>query len=823
MLHAVASLFALSAPQAVEKPEHYSQVRVAEAQVRARPAEFFALGFDHVARDGETNELEFAASDRELASLRAAGFRARVTIDDLAAFYASRLDSHPLASGPYGTWLSPPFAQGQMGGYYTYTQVVSVLDQIHAAYPTLTTAKASIGTTLEGRTIWMMKISDNPTVDENEPEVRIDALHHAREPEGMQASLWFVLYLLESYNTDPLAKYLVDNREIYYVPVVNPDGYVYNQTTNPGGGGLWRKNRRPDGGGVFGVDLNRNYANHWGWDNTGSSPVTSDETYRGPSAASELEVQALQNFIAARHFSTALSIHTYSDLWLYPYGYAQIYPANNAQYVEVSNLATAVNGYQVGPPSFILYLANGVTADYDHDSKATMSWSPELGSSSDGFWPATNRIVPLANENLLGVQVTTLAAGAWMRILSTSFAEVGNGNGYYEAGESIAFSATVRNSGRVASSTPVQFSIASSSPWITITNGSYDFGAVAGFSQASNSATPITIAINANAPSGVAVNYTLNLTYEGWTQSIPGQIVLGEAIPFLVDDAESDWGWTKGVAGDAAASGIWVRGSPIGTNSSGAPANPSVDDTPPPGVNCFMTGNGGGQAGTDDVDGGPTTLLSPIFHLANVGPATLSYARWFADLTVVDDVFAISISNDGGTSWTPLENVDTNANSWTTKSFDISSILAQTDQMRLKFVASDNPNNSVCEAAIDDLKITIYDAAPKLNVYGKSTAGSKVQVNVTGSAGAKYQLQFTLSDPNANGGASSPFGAHYYSRPVQSGTISATRLAQLQVTVPTAAALAGRTIWYRALVTDGSGGSGGSGMHATNWDSFVVQ
>jgi murein tripeptide amidase MpaA len=120
-----------------------------------------------------------------------------------------------------------------MGGYYTFVQVESVLDQIHAAYPTLTTAKFSIGTTGQGRTLWALKISDNPETDEAEPEMRFDAMHHAREPESMQCVLWMALALLERYGTDPLSTYLVNEREIWIVPCMNPDGYVYNQSTNP--------------------------------------------------------------------------------------------------------------------------------------------------------------------------------------------------------------------------------------------------------------------------------------------------------------------------------------------------------------------------------------------------------------------------------------------------------------------------------------------------------------------------------------------------------------------------------------------------------------
>ena len=102
-------------------------------------------------------------------------------------------------------------------------------------------------------------------------EVRLDSLHHSREPQGMQSSLWFLLYMLEEYGNDPLATYLVNEREIYFVPCVNPDGYEYNRQIAPGGGGLWRKNRR-DNGNSTGVDLNRNYPFQWGFDNSGSSP-----------------------------------------------------------------------------------------------------------------------------------------------------------------------------------------------------------------------------------------------------------------------------------------------------------------------------------------------------------------------------------------------------------------------------------------------------------------------------------------------------------------------------------------------------------------------
>ena len=148
------------------------------------------------------------------------------------------------------------FGFGSMGGYYTLAEVIEELDSMKLLFPNLLSTKLSIGTSIEGRPIYMVKISNNPNVNEDEPELLYTALHHAREPEGMMQMIFYMYYLLENYGTNPEVTCLVDNREIFFIPVVNPDGYEYNRQTNPNGGGMWRKNRRNNGGGIYGVDLN---------------------------------------------------------------------------------------------------------------------------------------------------------------------------------------------------------------------------------------------------------------------------------------------------------------------------------------------------------------------------------------------------------------------------------------------------------------------------------------------------------------------------------------------------------------------------------------
>ena len=185
-----------------------------------------------------------------------------------------------------------------MGGYYTFNEIVQNLDELHQDYPNLVAEKISIGQTLEGRDIWALKMSDNPNIDEDEAEVLYTGLHHAREPMSYMNLFYYMNWLVENYDTDQMAKDILDNRELWFVPAINPDGLIYNQQIAPNGGGMQRKNARETcNGGVDGVDLNRNYSFMWGLDNQGSSPDGCDETYRGTGPFSEPETAAIEAFI----------------------------------------------------------------------------------------------------------------------------------------------------------------------------------------------------------------------------------------------------------------------------------------------------------------------------------------------------------------------------------------------------------------------------------------------------------------------------------------------------------------------------------------------
>ena len=237
------------------------------------------------------NSIGFYVNQEELQILEKEQIDFSIEIADYRKYYQQQKedDAEALASMVRSANVGDGFDLGSMGGFYTYDEVGAKLDEMLQDYPNLVTPKTSIGTSVEGRAIWMVKISDNPNIDEAEPTAYFDALHHAREPLSMATTINYMFWLLENYETNEQVQYLVDHREIYFVPVVNPDGYEYNRETDPDGGGLWRKNRNPNDGTCFGVDLNRNYGFGYANDNSCSSPDPCSGIYRGEEAFSEPE------------------------------------------------------------------------------------------------------------------------------------------------------------------------------------------------------------------------------------------------------------------------------------------------------------------------------------------------------------------------------------------------------------------------------------------------------------------------------------------------------------------------------------------------------
>jgi hypothetical protein len=473
------------------------------------------LDIDH-AFWGKDNSLTVYLSDEQFSKLQLTNFRYDVLIDDWFEFYSkqpvlSELEKSSLIQQSKNNFGVEGFGFGSMGGFYTLAEVYARLDSMFALYPNIITQKFSIGNSLEGRPIYVVKISDNPNVNESEPQVYYNSLIHAREPQGMMTVMYYMYYLLENYGTDPEVTYLVNNREIYFQPVINPDGYEYNRTTNPNGGGQWRKNRKNNGDGSYGVDLNRNFGYQWGYNNTGSSPTPSSDTYRGSAPFSEPETQAVRNFVNTKNFKTALNYHTYSNLLLYPWGYVSTPTVDNSIFDEYSTDMVAYNGYENGQAPIVLYDVNGSTDDWMYGEQTTkpkiLSMTPEVGST--GFWPTQAEIFPLAIENLMPNLYYTWVAGESVKLVNPSFSQQ-----FFNPGDNVdLIIPQIRNKG-LSDASNISLSLSSDNPLISINSGPIIIGNIAARSSVNNSQN-LSFSLSSTMPADVRVKMLVTVSTSG--------------------------------------------------------------------------------------------------------------------------------------------------------------------------------------------------------------------------------------------------------------------------------------------------------------------
>jgi carboxypeptidase T len=389
---------------------------------------------DHgIHKKNEYFESDF--SESEISILTELNFNYSIVINDVSSFYKNRnIPSHKDyvsntnaknfscetdENSSYTTPQNYDIKDGSdFGGFYTYSEMLAELDEMSQLFPNLISTRSDVKDesifsephphqTYEDRFLQWVKISDNPNTNENEPEVLYTAVHHAREPASLQQLIFYMWYLLENYETDQEIRDIVDNTELYFIPCVNPDGYVYNETDEPQGGGMWRKNRFN----THGVDNNRNYSyidnnGNEVWNTAGTSNNTGNDTYAGTEPFSESENSAIRYFVENNDFKLALNNHTYSNLLLYPFGYDyNQFTEDNEVFESISSLLVQQNGYE-NILSSELYPAAGDSDDFMYGMLTTenggtrdkiFAMTPEIGSS---FWPAAATIEDLCKEML---------------------------------------------------------------------------------------------------------------------------------------------------------------------------------------------------------------------------------------------------------------------------------------------------------------------------------------------------------------------------------------------------------------------------------------
>jgi carboxypeptidase T len=290
--------------------------------------------------------------------------------------------------------------------YHNYAETNAELLQIANDHSAIA-QRFSIGTSYEGRTIYGVKISDNVAVDEDEPEVLFNANQHAREHLTTEQAFYLANLLTNSYGTDSRITNLVNSREFWIIPMVNPDGVEYDIAT--GSYRSWRKNRQPNPT-ATGTDLNRNWAYQWGCCG-GSSGTGSSETYRGTAAFSAPETQRLRDFVLSRRINNVqqikvnVDIHTYGQLVLWPYGYktadtgTDMTADQRSMFATIGQQMAATNGYTPEQASD-LYIADGIIIDWMFFNQGITSYTFELfPTGSPGFYPPDENIATQTERN----------------------------------------------------------------------------------------------------------------------------------------------------------------------------------------------------------------------------------------------------------------------------------------------------------------------------------------------------------------------------------------------------------------------------------------
>jgi hypothetical protein len=289
--------------------------------------------------------------------------------------------------------------------YHTYPEVVSELSQIETDHSSI--AKVfSLGTSYESRDIPGIKISDNVGTEESEPEIFICALHHAREAATVEVAMYVINQLTDNYGTDQTVTDLVNTREIYIVPIINPDGKVYDDSGGSyGSGRSWRKNRQPCSGGI-GTDPNRNYSYMWG--GSGSSGSCTSSTFRGYEPFDAPCTAAVRDFFNAHpDINVLLTYHSHGNLVLWPWGYTYdpISDADDRQVHEIMGQGYAsYTGYTPQQASD-LYIADGTTDDWSYgvtqnDAMPCFSFTIEMGNE---FYPPPSALPNMCADNYDGV------------------------------------------------------------------------------------------------------------------------------------------------------------------------------------------------------------------------------------------------------------------------------------------------------------------------------------------------------------------------------------------------------------------------------------
>lgn len=315
-------------------------------------------------------------------------------LDDQTRLYA-------VGQGLRYVTLPGTLVEGLPHGYQSYTELTRNLQGLVAAYPKLATLEDAGDSweTQQGkakRDVWALRLTAKPK--EELPAALFTGGHHSRELAPVEISYRLAKVLLEGYGKDPRITAMLDTREVWIVPMVNPDG----RSRVEDGEMFWRKNVHPFAGGV-GVDLNRNYDSHWEKGDTNPRK----DTFRGEAAFSEPETQAIRQLFAKRKFGSWMDYHAYGNAVIWPPGYTRELSPDDGVFREMGKRIAAGNGYSADTIARQFYLSYGSGLDWAYDRFGTLGFCTEMGTS---FHPTFKEIDKLFAEQKEGAFLIIEAA-----------------------------------------------------------------------------------------------------------------------------------------------------------------------------------------------------------------------------------------------------------------------------------------------------------------------------------------------------------------------------------------------------------------------------
>lgn len=475
--------------------------------------------------------LLIITDEEQLTQIRGCGQKTEVTWTDLD-------DKFYVLTGVNPKNLDRP---QDFGYYFTYWEMQDSVSAIAAAYPEICSLFV-IGITHQGREILCLKISDNAAVEENEPACFFNGSTHGNEPMGTSIVMAFIDEILSGYGSDPISTWLINNREIYLVPILNPDCSVFC-SDSAGANIYWRKNRRIVQAPYIGVDPSRNHGFRWGWDNIGSSPNPQNHAYRGPFPWSDAEASAARNLEAAHQFRTQQDFHCFGGYNAYPWTYTYTTPPEQALLQEIVDSFQLYNGYSdslTGQASRVLYLANGTQMDWEFSDTTgkfvTYAYTIEADT---WFWACWNDSILYRIEcerNVPTLYYLARVAGGYFVPISVAVNDtlLGNSSGQLDPGESANLWFTIRNQAvhPIDSAYDINARLVSEDTTVTIIDSLKSFSRVSRRASTNNSTEQFAVRASNLSHSGDTIPFRLELSFidarNVITQQLQFKIVLGD-------------------------------------------------------------------------------------------------------------------------------------------------------------------------------------------------------------------------------------------------------------------------------------------------------